>query len=124
MMGMVDDIGLILSGKLAIRTKQIWLIHRPLLGGSYFLVTVVMAVGSPSHRIESISIWMQVVPGCQLSRRNKVTLIESTVGAVCLMSEPHWMFIEFCHRHHPIEVSVIWKVVLNRKCSTALVVTP
>ena len=50
--GVIDNFGLIFSCKLAIRTEQIWLIHRPLLDGMLFLVAVVMAVSSPSEGIK------------------------------------------------------------------------
>jgi hypothetical protein len=61
--GVVDDIGLIFRGELAIRPEQIWLIHRPLLDWMLVLVTVVMTVGGPSQRVEGVSIRMEVVPG-------------------------------------------------------------
>ena len=63
MVGVVDDVGLMFSGELAIRSQQIWFIHRPLLDRMLFLVAMVVTVSSSSKRIEGISVWMQVVPG-------------------------------------------------------------
>lgn len=46
------------------------------------------------------------------------------MGAVGFMGETHRMFIELCHRHHLLKVSVVGEVVLNKKTFTVWVVTP
>lgn len=58
MVGVVDDVGLVFSGELAIRPEQTWLIHRPLLDRMLFLVAVVITIGGSSEGIESVSVWM------------------------------------------------------------------
>ena len=67
---------------------------------------------------------MQVVPGGYFRGRDEISLMESTMGAVGLMSETHRMLIELCHWHHLLKVSVVGEVILNRRTLTAWVVTP
>ena len=124
MMRMIDQISLMLTDKFSIRSQKLRLIHRPLLNGMLFLIAMMMSVGGAPIGVKIISIGVKIVPSCQLCRGNKISLMESAMCAVSLVSETHRMLVEFSNRDHLLEFSVVWEMVLNKGNITAWVVTP
>jgi len=124
MMRVIDQISLMLTDKISIRSQKLRLIHRPLLNGMLFLITMMMSVSGAPIGVKIISIGVKIVPSCRLCRRNRISFMEGAMRAGCLVSETHRMLVEFSHRDHLLELSMIWEMVLNKGNITAWVVTP
>jgi hypothetical protein len=124
MICMIDQISLMLTDKFSIRSQKLRLIHRPLLNGMLFLITMMMSISGAPIGVKIISIRMKIVPSCHLCSRNRISFMEGAMCAVCLVSETHRMLVEFSYRDHLLELSVIREMVLNKGKITAWVVTP
>jgi hypothetical protein len=124
MMSVVNEIGLMFSGELAVRSKQFSLVHRPLLDRMLLFIVVVVSVCRAPVRVEGIAVGMEVIPSGQLCGWDIIALVEGPVSAVRLMGETQRMLVEFSNWHHLLEISMIWEVILYKERHTAFVVTP
>lgn len=111
-------------GKFAVRSKQLCVIHGPLLNGMLFLITVMVTVGSTSEGIECVAIGVKIIPGGQLRCWDEIAFVEGTVSAVCFVREAQRMFIELCNWYHLLKVTMVREMILNSENGTAWVVTP
>lgn len=122
--GVVQKIGVVLCGKLAVRLKQSRLIHWPLLDWGLLLLAVMLSISSSSVGVKGVTVRMQIVPCCQLRCLHEVAFVECSMSAVSLMRESHWMLIKFSNRHHLLVISRMGEMVLDRQKNTPYVVTP
>lgn len=116
--GVVEEIRVVLSCKFAIRLKQSRLIHRPLLNWRLFLLAVMLSVSSSSVWVKAITIGVKVVPCGKLGCFHEIPLVVCSMGTVCLMRESHWMLIKFGNRNHLIVISRMGEMILNKPKNT------
>ena len=116
--GVVHEVRIILSCKFAIGLKKGRFVHRPYLDWRLLFLAMVLAISSPSVWIKGIAIRMQIVPSCKFGCFNKISFVKSSMSAIRLVRETHWMLIEFGYWYHFIIISGMREVILNNNKDT------
>ena len=89
-----------------------------MLNGLLLLVPVLVSIVSATVWVEVVAVRVHVVPGGKLSSVIMLSLEESTVSTISLVSEPSWMLVKCRYWNHFIVLTMVRISVLHYKLFT------